>query len=50
MVWRRGGGESEIVITSWLLVPLLEDTTLGLRGGGGRAAYQLQEILSGEVE
>ena len=29
-----GEGESEIVITSWLLVPLLEVTTLGLSGGG----------------
>ena len=28
-----GEGESEIVITSWLLVPLLAVTALGLRGG-----------------
>ena len=28
-----GEGESGIVITSWLLVPLLEVTTLGLSGG-----------------
>ena len=33
-----GEGESEIVITSWLLVPLLEVTTLCLRGGGGGSA------------
>ena len=36
-----GEGKSDIVITSWLSVPLLEVTTLGLRGRAVLLSYQL---------